>query len=282
MFNRSFKRIIVLFVVFLLLGSGVFLYWQSKSRIAPTCFDNIQNQNETGVDCGGVCASCQGKPENLQMDPAIFIPAENNRFDIAFRLVNPNTNYGASRIDYNIKIISSDGLEISSRADSTFILPAGSDSSDASKKWVVEHGFKSESGANIEVTLTNIIWELTKENLVLPRLIILNRAYNLLDNSPEYAEAKGILKNDSPYNFDLIEIQVLLFGEDDKLVAVRKTEARTMRTGERREFRVSWRTPMEKVSRVEMVAYTNVFLNENLVNDYGIKEKFQELNPVIR
>ena len=25
---------------------------------APTCFDGIQNQGETGVDCGGPCSSC--------------------------------------------------------------------------------------------------------------------------------------------------------------------------------------------------------------------------------
>ena len=28
--------------------------------IAPTCFDGIQNQDETGIDCGGVCPACKG------------------------------------------------------------------------------------------------------------------------------------------------------------------------------------------------------------------------------
>jgi hypothetical protein len=31
---------------------------------APTCSDGIQNQDETGVDCGGVCGAC-GSPPNF-------------------------------------------------------------------------------------------------------------------------------------------------------------------------------------------------------------------------
>ena len=31
---------------------------------APTCSDNVQNQGETGVDCGGPCTACAGAPSN--------------------------------------------------------------------------------------------------------------------------------------------------------------------------------------------------------------------------
>lgn len=282
MFNRSLKRLIIALFVIGLLSSGIFLYWQTKNTVEPSCFDDIQNQNETGVDCGGSCVSCQGKPESLQMDPAILIPSENNRFDVAFKIKNPNTNFGASVIDYSIEILAADGTKLASRLDNTFILPAGLNTGNASQKWVIEHGLKGEPDAQVNVTLKNITWEAIKDNFDAPRLLILDRVYTALINSPELAEAKGVLKNDSPYNFDMIEIQVLLFGENDKLLAVRRTEARTLRAGEIREFRVSWRTPVGKVTKVEMGAHTNVFLNENFINNYGIRERFQELNPVIR
>ena len=32
----------------------------SLTIFSPTCFDGTQNQNETGVDCGGPCAACSG------------------------------------------------------------------------------------------------------------------------------------------------------------------------------------------------------------------------------
>jgi hypothetical protein len=31
---------------------------------AETCFDGIKNQNETGVDCGGICKLCEPKNES--------------------------------------------------------------------------------------------------------------------------------------------------------------------------------------------------------------------------
>lgn len=36
----------------------------------PSCFDNLQNQNETGIDCGGPCISCE--KETVEM----FAPAK--------------------------------------------------------------------------------------------------------------------------------------------------------------------------------------------------------------
>ena len=35
-----------------------------KEEIEPTCFDNIQNQGEEGVDCGGPCGQCKKCPAN--------------------------------------------------------------------------------------------------------------------------------------------------------------------------------------------------------------------------
>src|SRR5688572_6503989 len=34
-----------------------------------TCSDGVQNQNETGVDCGGVCAPCAGS-SNIPKPPS--------------------------------------------------------------------------------------------------------------------------------------------------------------------------------------------------------------------
>lgn len=41
----------------------------------PTCFDDIQNQNETDVDCGGPCTLCE--KETIEMLAPLKIGAEN-------------------------------------------------------------------------------------------------------------------------------------------------------------------------------------------------------------
>lgn len=41
-------------------------------QACETCFDNIQNQNETGVDCGGVCAPCP-TPESCEVPSGLYV-----------------------------------------------------------------------------------------------------------------------------------------------------------------------------------------------------------------
>ncbi len=39
-------------------ASSAFLFKVFKREAKPSCFDNIKNQNEEGIDCGGPCKSC--------------------------------------------------------------------------------------------------------------------------------------------------------------------------------------------------------------------------------
>jgi hypothetical protein len=45
------------------------LYLYKESFTPGTCSDNIQNQDETGVDCGGSCAPCSGPPTTAAPTP---------------------------------------------------------------------------------------------------------------------------------------------------------------------------------------------------------------------
>ena len=55
---ESFKT---LFILVLFTAAGCNTVDTGVSVPYPDCYDNIQNQNEQGVDCGGPCAPCQGK-----------------------------------------------------------------------------------------------------------------------------------------------------------------------------------------------------------------------------
>lgn len=63
------------------------IFYVDTCEFEPSCFDGIQNQDETGVDCGGVCPPCQDdEPDRVEtpdfvppvdrQEPA-FIDAEN-------------------------------------------------------------------------------------------------------------------------------------------------------------------------------------------------------------
>lgn len=45
---------------------------------AESCTDGVQNQNETGIDCGGVCAACPSTPDPVTLAGVLNSPAELN------------------------------------------------------------------------------------------------------------------------------------------------------------------------------------------------------------
>ena len=52
-------------------GAGLDVQFSSVcTPIEPdeTCYDNIQNQGETGIDCGGPCAACEEPPPQTYFD----------------------------------------------------------------------------------------------------------------------------------------------------------------------------------------------------------------------
>ena len=65
--TRLAKQIIIAIIFFLILaGFGFLVYWNILPN--PSCFDNIQNQNEEGIDCGGPCQSCEAAAlKNLEI-----------------------------------------------------------------------------------------------------------------------------------------------------------------------------------------------------------------------
>lgn len=45
---------------------------------AESCTDGVQNQNEEGIDCGGVCAACSTTPDPVTLSGLLNTPAELN------------------------------------------------------------------------------------------------------------------------------------------------------------------------------------------------------------
>ncbi|MBI2968288.1 MAG: hypothetical protein HYY40_10825 [Bacteroidetes bacterium] len=69
-------------LVFLLLFTGVIMIttqgcvWDAPEPIAPSCSDGIQNQDETGVDCGGPCAACDTTCDTCGVDTIINLSTD--------------------------------------------------------------------------------------------------------------------------------------------------------------------------------------------------------------
>jgi hypothetical protein len=86
-FVKKFIYSILTIIVIFFIGFLIFKIVQPK----PSCFDNIRNNGETGVDCGGICQSCEirtlSKLEYVDQASAFL---QKDKYFIYTRITNPN------------------------------------------------------------------------------------------------------------------------------------------------------------------------------------------------
>lgn len=110
--HRFLKQFIYGFLylaVLALIGGGLYIALVTP---APTCADGIKNQDETEIDCGGVCDSCELKHANLLVRDSYIFSAGDNTATVAVRIENPMQNYSASSFDYTATLMSAFGVPL--------------------------------------------------------------------------------------------------------------------------------------------------------------------------
>lgn len=108
-------------VVLSLLGG---LYWYFFVRIPESCFDNVKNQNEIDVDCGGVCAKiCPAEISALKNKWTRLFKIGEGRYDVAGYMINYNPFFGVPKFEYKISLFDEKNSFIVEKNGSAFINP---------------------------------------------------------------------------------------------------------------------------------------------------------------
>ena len=244
---------IVFLVIIVVITGGIYLLVHHENA---TCYDGIQNQSETGIDCGGPCGPCPIPKEKLEILSQNFIPTTENNFDLVAKVQNPNSNWGIDIIVYKFNFYDADNNLIDSKQGTTYFLPQET-------KYIVEQKFSpSETPASMKFELGIPHWQYLRyfEEL---RLRIINGGYQLTDGKYRIS---GIIENKSNYNLSQVEVVGVLFDENQKPVAAGKTTMETLMINEGRSFEIIWPYIIDKtISSFDARAYTNVYLDENFI-----------------
>lgn len=154
--KRLKKQIIIALIVFggfSLIFGGIYL----ARKPEPTCFDNIKNQKEEDIDCGGPCISCELKynpPLSLADTPVLLIN-EDGKTEVLFKIMNSSEEWGVEFFSYKVIFIGANG-EKQDFIKSGFILPH------EIRYFLVSNltlGFQPVT-ANIEILKEDIVWKL--------------------------------------------------------------------------------------------------------------------------
>lgn len=267
---RTRKQITIAIIYFLIFGGlGAAIYYGFLKPV-PTCSDNIKNQDEEGIDCGGsVCAPCYDF-SNIEVIWAKTVSTETGFYDLAAKIKNPNPNDGLPLLQYHFQLKNSNGQVIGTKSGTTFILPNIS-------KYVVETNVASaEPVTSVDLTfdkLTKDDWQKLKDYQS-PDIYVKDKGFTISQTPSYLAQATGVVQNDTDFGFDRVSIDVILFDSNKNVVGISQTEVRTLLSGEGRYFSAKWFFPIPDGASLDMDAEVNLFLDENYMRAHG--SGFQE------
>jgi hypothetical protein len=260
--RKKYIIIVIYIAIFLLVIFGLYAIFKHKA----TCFDGILNQNERGIDCGGVCQKeCNDiKAKDLIIGKTGVVPSGiPGKYDFYAKISNPNAAFGNKKFDYEITFKDSAGNSVASKKSSSFILPG-------EEKYVVENNIDSPSDPfSGEFKITTSDWVKFEDYYERPDVQIINKNYNEISGGSGFSEAKGLLKNESPFDFDSIKIQIILKDSNGDILALNSTEMKTIKSKENRDFRVFWPSSFPgAVSSMEAQTEVNIFNSETFLKRF--------------
>lgn len=189
-------------------------------------------------------------------------------YDFLAEIRNPNFDFGATEISYELNLFGQNGELVMARKGLVSLLP-GQTRYELISPLIID---KEISAA--EFKFIDVSWERLKEFIPQNLFSVRNQEFSPLPSGQSIIRAT--LFNDSNFDFDRVDVNVILFDRNDDVLAVNKTDIRTFLAKTNRFFEVKWPKPFEgEISRIEINAYTNVFKNENFIKEHGTQEKFQ-------
>lgn len=107
-------------IMFISIVSAIgFVVYEKYTYEAPTCFDNIKNQDEKEADCGGPCVDCAIKGAYLSAPNVRFIDSGGDQVTIISEVINPIIR-GAFFV-YKIDVIGKFGGILTSIEGASFV-----------------------------------------------------------------------------------------------------------------------------------------------------------------
>lgn len=248
--RRLLKQIFYGLLFFnILLGIG-FVVATTLFQPAPTCFDGVHNGDETGVDCGGGCLSCeifQLKPlQILKTTPVLY----EDSFDLIAEVVNPNAGWGVDSFDYTFTVHEANGETIGRVLGQSFILPQ---EKKAIVKINVQKPIAPIAFAQLQISFDPNRWRRTSAES--PRFQFINTAVQSLPRS----QLKGEVVNTSPVAYKNIRIIGIFYGEFSQIAAVGQTVISELGSLQRKEFFLTLPPGHQRIKRFDLTSEVNVF-----------------------
>jgi hypothetical protein len=222
---------------------AVFLYVGLSKP--PTCYDGKQNEDEIGVDCGGICnARCAFEVQDLQLLWSRPFPVSEGFWNAVAYVENPNFDSYAEGIPYIFSVYDEENVLILEREGVAFItgdpvIPIFSGGLDV--------GSRVPRRANFE-------WKASPYWLRLPTKHDIDLSAQRVFPSATVQEVEATLHNREVHELRNIVITALVYGKEGNAIAASETLVEFLGPLEKAQVTWTWPQPFtEEVGRIELI-----------------------------
>ena len=242
-------------LVLVVLVFGFIIIYPSLNQ-PPTCEDNKQNGDETGVDCGGSCArACVAQMDEVSVLWSRAFRVVPGRYNAVAYLINHNQGTAINKISYRFRFADENNIYIGKRDGSTFIPPAG--------KFVVfepaiDVGHSIPVYATFEFTEAPEWIQVSKEKVNQIKMLVSDITLTDEETSPRLS---ATIKNDSLFIVPEVDVVVILYDVSGNALAASRTYLDVLNGEESRDINFTWPEPLPGVVTLkEVIPMYNIFL----------------------
>ncbi len=231
-------------IVLSIVGIPAYFYFFNKQE---TCLDNKQNQNETGIDCGGVCArACMQDviAEPIQLWARAF-KVSDGVYNLAAYVQNANVRYVANPAEYVFSVYDKENILIGQRIGKSAVPPV---KSFPIFEQSLDIGQREIGKVQFEFT-EPLVWN--RFESVRPELGISETRIVNASTSPRI-DAK--LVNNTLTRFDNIEVIAIVYGADDNAIASSRTFVSVLQSQSTVDMVFTWPNAFpEAVTKIDII-----------------------------
>lgn len=198
-------------------GLLVWGFYRASVRLSPTCFDDAQNDSETGIDCGGPCVSCEIKKIKPLIISPVAIFGTDRIYSVSAEIRNGNFNFGAENFLYEVNFYDASGKILKIIKNKSFIYSGET-------KNIIEAGVKITEGipvrSEIKIEAGAIQWN-KSQNFFQPKIVL--GKMNFLNEGTQVSVA-GNITNPNNFVVSKIIIDAFLVDKSGVKIGASKTE----------------------------------------------------------
>lgn len=196
-------------------------------------------------------------PEPLQVTKATIVENSTGTYSAYVTVTNPNLDLGLPQMSFTFKFFNQAGEQVATYDGDSYILP------DEQKLVLAPRVLSEEEISSATFAVDTPTWQ--KRLSLIDVELRMSEPYVYEELSPLGTSAEGSVVNNSEFNIKQATLVLVLYGPNNKILAVTQREEFSLKPFERRAYKLTWPGIIRgQVTKIDLKAYTNVLDESNL------------------